>query len=119
MSALPSLCKRLLETTLELEAVVGRPDSDAESWDALLEERERIMEQISALVAGGEVLPQTLREEYLEKAETANRRLLTRMEARKDAVYEQIGQLKRTKQARRQYADTGPNPYGAFFDQRK
>ncbi|UFJ40043.1 flagellar protein FliT [Brevibacillus humidisoli] len=119
MSSLTSLCERLLETTLKLEAVVSQSDSDAELWSALLEEREGIMDQISQLLSAGEELSATMREQYVEKADEVNRRIRSHMTARKDAVHDQIVQLQRTKQVRRHYANSGPNGYGAFFDKRK
>ncbi|WP_126428722.1 flagellar protein FliT [Brevibacillus marinus] len=119
MSSLSSLCERLLETTLELEALVNQPDSDAELWGALLEEREGIMSEISRMLSAGEALSPALREQYVAKADEANRRIFSQMTARKDALYEQMIQLQRAKQVRRQYANLGPNGYGAFFDKRK
>lgn len=119
MAALDALCERLLEKTLELEAVVNQPDSDAELWNTLLEEREVIMAEISReLLAGGELTP-ALRDEYLAKADEVNRRIFAQMTARKEALRQQMAQLQRAKQVRQQYAYSGANGYGAFFDERK
>lgn len=119
MSALDTLCERLLAKTLELETIVNQPDSDAELWGALLEEREEIMAEISRTLSAGEELTPALREQYLAKADEVNRRIFSQMTARKEALHEQLTQLRRAKQVRQQYNHSGANGYGAFFDERK
>lgn len=116
---LEQLCNRLLRVSLELEAVVSRQDSGTDEWEALLHEREEVIGQIEEQMSQGEELTLHLREQYLKQIEEANRRILSRMEQRKNAVYQQISGLQQTRLARRQYMDFGPNGYGAFFDQRK
>lgn len=117
---LESLLKDLLDHSLELVGLVEDEDSDQEAWVQVLDERQGIMDHVSALLTQGATLTDLHKAEYLAKVYAIDQKLTPIIEERKAEVDAQLVTARKTKQMNQKYHhDSGYSPYGAFFDKKK
>jgi flagellar protein FliT len=112
-----SMFERLLSLTLLLEERIMESDSDPEHWVELLEDRQAIMDQISA-VAGPDI-PDGLKQEYVQKIREIDKRLIPVIRQKQEQMANKLAKLKQGKTMNKQYMGYSTPAYGAFFDKKK
>lgn len=116
--SLDVLMQQLLQHTMRLEQKVLQDTSDSDEWLAILDEREKLIEQVQEL----EMDDTTLTEpdlDILRRVHEINQRLVSKMDDRKRVVQNQLNNIQRSKQAIGTYNENGLNAYGAFLDHKK
>jgi flagellar protein FliT len=121
ISSLDALLSNLLSLTLSLEKIVIDEESEPEAWIALLDQRQEVMDQLSALFADGVSVTDTQKQTYLQPSYEADQRIVPIMDRKKKEVEIELANVQKSKAANRQYVEYGnaPSPYGAFFDKKK
>jgi hypothetical protein len=114
-----SLADQLLEITEQLQDAVQRQEPEPQEWISLLEERQKVMEQISDFLSEGKVSSESVHVHTIRKAFEIHQRILPQMETKFQGVQKQLSTIQKTKLARHTYYDNGPSGYGAFFDRKK
>jgi len=112
--------ERFLDLTQALKQTIFDPESDPETWSSLFDQRQEVIEQLSALFAQGIALTDEQKSKYLKPAYEMDQLIVPMIEKRKRALEAEQEQFHKAKQANQQYVGYGASvPYGAFFDKRK
>ncbi|GED67591.1 hypothetical protein BRE01_12930 [Brevibacillus reuszeri] len=112
------LLQQLLQHTMRLEQKVLQDASDSDEWLAILDEREKLIEQMQQMGMDDTTITES-NLDILRQVHEINQRLVSKMDDRKGAVQTQLNNIQRSKQAMDTYNENGPNAYGAFLDHKK
>jgi flagellar protein FliT len=114
-----TLLQEMLAHTQLLEQCILNPESDPEEWLKMLDEREKMINELSDLTSKGTHMTEQIREIY-DSIHEINKRLVPLMMSRQQEVSGKIAKLKQSQIANKQYKGYGaPAAYGAFFDKKK
>jgi len=119
--AMEGLLEDLLSLTKQLErALMNISDEDTgDNWLEMLDERQRVMDQISEQVKRGYVISPEQKESFIAPAYAIDQQLVSLLQERKNDVQSQISRMNSLKKAKSLYSPGGMSAYGAFFDKRK
>lgn len=112
------LIQELLKHTMRLEHKVLQDASDPDEWLMILNEREKLIEQVQDLIKDVTALTKS-NIEVIKQIHDINQRLVSMMDDRKAVVQNQLNNIHRSKLAMNTYNESGPNAYGAFLDRKK
>lgn len=118
--AIQPLLEQLLTISVTLEQHVLEDLDFPDGWLQLVEQRQEVIDQLSACFQQGAVLTVDQKEQYIKKAYEIDQRILPVINRKKNEFASKISSLQKSKQVNKQYSGYSDYvPYGAFFDKKK
>ncbi len=121
-TTLGHLLDRLESLTLLLQQHVQNEQNEPEVWLEILNERQRVIEDIESEVITGEAITSDEYQQTIDKIVEIDRTLAPEMQRQMKIVGDDISRLERSRMVQRQYGGIGDyddNAYGVFFDKKK
>ncbi|MED1952371.1 flagellar protein FliT [Brevibacillus centrosporus] len=112
------LLETLIAKTDQLAQLVEEKMNDTEECMAMLDEREKVIDDVTLLLRRGLTLSKDHKQQ-LARMQEINLRILEKIELRKSDIKKKLDSIQQKKVAKQSYNQSIPNGYGAFFDRKK
>ncbi|MGQ7277812.1 flagellar protein FliT [Brevibacillus thermoruber] len=113
-----ALLQELIQCTLALEESVQQEDSDPDKWNQLLENRQRVIDQLDK-IEDKSWLDEN-KKDILLRIYRKDQQILPLMQAKQESVSLKLREIQQIRAASNQYTNRyAASGYGAFFDKRK
>ncbi|MGE7272717.1 flagellar protein FliT [Brevibacillus panacihumi] len=111
------LLGHLFDKTTSLLQLIEQAESEPEEWASLLDEREKVIENVQSILATGYMFSPAQKQQ-LEQMQQMNLQIMPMMEQRKMHVQKKLEEIRQKKAATQFYNSGGATAYGAFFDRK-